>query len=71
MTGRYEGGTAVYDVIRDCLRDGMPRTVEQIVAATGYSAGYVRKWLGMMSDVGYAGNRGRAYRYKIMGERRQ
>lgn len=69
MSARYEGGTAVYDVIRDCLRDGMPRTAAEIAKATGYSPGYVRRWLGKMSDIGYAGSRGRAYRYKIVGER--
>lgn len=66
MSARYEGGTAVYDVIRDALRDGTPRTVEEIAAATGYSQSYVRKWLGLMSDVIYAGYSGRhVYRYVI------
>lgn len=62
---RYEDGTAVYDVIRDALRDGQPRTVLEISQITGYSESYVRRWLNRMSDVIYTGSATRAYRYRL------
>lgn len=68
MSSKYGNGVAVDDVIRDALRHGDLRTADEVAAVTGYSLGYVRRWLGKMPDVVMCDPSQaapRAYRYRI------
>lgn len=41
---------AVYDVIREVLSDGNPRTIAEIAEEADYSTNYIRQWIKKIPD---------------------